>query len=206
MDGNYCDDALTTVTTTIVKTSDSRLISAVIPPYDSVHTVNPPMAARLRMESPSWLSRAATGGIAMLTFVPTAYDNYRMSKQPISVTLSPDNLLWLKGRARAVAAGSLSEFLDRLITRARCGQDTPRPFRSMKGALAAAGSDVDVDVLAVPTEIWQAWREEWDQLLVEFDGASQVEPVASSAAGRSRRSTAVADKAPAYGRRRSGRG
>ena len=142
----------------------------------------------------------------MLTYATASYDNYRMSKQPVSVTLSPDNLLWLKGRARAVAAGSLSEFLDRLITRARCGQDTPRPVRSMKGALASLAPELDVDALTVPAEIWQAWREKWDELLVEFDGASLVEPVASSAAGRSRRSMAVAEKTPAYGRRRSGRG
>jgi len=142
----------------------------------------------------------------MLTFAPASYDNYRMNKQPISVTLSPDNLLWLKGRARAVAAGSLSEFLDRLVTRARCGQDTPRPFRSMKGALASLAPELDIDALTVPAEIWQAWQEKWDELLVEFDGTSSIAPDASYAAGRSRRSTAVAEKPPAYGRRRSGRG
>ena len=44
-----------------------------------------------------------------------ACDNHRMNKQPISVTLSPDNLVWLKGRARVEGTGSLSEFLDALV-------------------------------------------------------------------------------------------
>ncbi len=47
----------------------------------------------------------------MLTLVHSeVYDNYRMNKQAISVTLSPDNLVWLKGRARAEGVGSLSEY------------------------------------------------------------------------------------------------
>ena len=62
----------------------------------------------------------------MLTLAHTVpYDNHRMSKQAISVTLSPDNLVWLKGRARAEGVGSLSECLDRLLTRSR-SVATPR--------------------------------------------------------------------------------
>jgi len=142
----------------------------------------------------------------MLTIVSSVYDNYRMNKQPISVTLSPDNLLWLKGRARAVAAGSLSEFLDTLVTRARCGQDTPKPYRSMKGTLTLLDPEIDIDDLTVPDEVWSAWREKWDGLLVEFDDTPPVEPAAPVRAGQLRRPTAVAEKAPPYGRRRSRRG
>jgi len=71
-----------------------------------------------------------------------AYDDYRMSKQAISITLTPDNLVWLKGRARAEGLRSLSECLDRLVTRARFGRDTARPARSMKGVLAALAEEL----------------------------------------------------------------
>jgi hypothetical protein len=40
-------------------------------------------------------------------------------KQAISVTLDPDNLTWLKGRAVAGNVRSVSELLDQLITAAR---------------------------------------------------------------------------------------
>jgi hypothetical protein len=129
-----------------------------------------------------------------------------MNKQPISVTLSPDNLLWLKGRSRAVAAGSLSEFLDRIITRARCGQDTPRPFRSMKGALASTDLEPDFDAPGVSAEFWQVRQEKWDDLLAGLDDAPRTVPAVHAKVGRLRQPSAVAEKAPAYGRRRSGRG
>jgi hypothetical protein len=44
---------------------------------------------------------------------------YRMSKQPISVTLDVDNITWLKGRAGATGMRSVSELLDRLVSDAR---------------------------------------------------------------------------------------
>jgi hypothetical protein len=98
-----------------------------------------------------------------------AYDNYRMSKQPISVTLSPDNLVWLRGRARAEGLGSLSEFLDRLITRARFGQHTPRAARSMRGALAGLAAEPLDETAALSPDVWQAWRARWDDLLAGVD-------------------------------------
>jgi hypothetical protein len=106
----------------------------------------------------------------MLTLVhPVAYDNYRMAKQAISVTLSPDNLVWLKGRARAEAVGSLSEYLDRLLTRARFGGATPRPARSMKGALAGAGAEpVDLGP-GISAKQWDAWESNWGHLLAGVD-------------------------------------
>jgi len=42
-----------------------------------------------------------------------------MAKQPISVTLEADNLMWLKGRVGATGLRSVSELLDRLVTQAR---------------------------------------------------------------------------------------
>ncbi len=45
-----------------------------------------------------------------------------MAKTAISLTLEPTNLLWLKGRARVVSGGSLSEAVDQLIAEARAGR------------------------------------------------------------------------------------
>jgi hypothetical protein len=42
-----------------------------------------------------------------------------MTKQPISVTLHPDNVTWLKGRVTAAGLRSVSELLDQLVTAAR---------------------------------------------------------------------------------------
>ena len=38
-----------------------------------------------------------------------------MPKKPISLTIEETNLLWLKGRARVVAGGSVSEAVDQLV-------------------------------------------------------------------------------------------
>lgn len=56
-------------------------------------------------------------------------------RKPVSVTLDELNLLWLKGQAIA-AKGSLSQVLDRLVTRARQGGDAePRAIRSVRGTI-----------------------------------------------------------------------
>jgi hypothetical protein len=44
-----------------------------------------------------------------------------MAKKAVSITLDESNLLWLKGRARVLAGGSLSEAIDQLIDEARAG-------------------------------------------------------------------------------------
>jgi hypothetical protein len=44
-----------------------------------------------------------------------------MTKRAISVTLSPDNLLWLKGQTEATDVRSVSELMDRIIADARTG-------------------------------------------------------------------------------------
>jgi len=44
-----------------------------------------------------------------------------MSKKAVSVTLHPDNLLWLRTRVKAKGGRSLSEALDGIITEARAG-------------------------------------------------------------------------------------
>lgn len=59
-----------------------------------------------------------------------------MPKKPVSLTLDETNLLWLKGRARVLAGGSLSEAVDRLIDEARAGRlgDAEAP-RSVVGTI-----------------------------------------------------------------------
>jgi len=104
------------------------------------------------------------------------YDNHRMNKQPVSVTLSPDNLVWLRGRARADRLGSLSEFLDRLITGARFGGDAPRAVRPMKGALAGLATKPAAGTAAISPAVWQAWRVRWDDLLAGIDTTKSGPP------------------------------
>lgn len=59
-----------------------------------------------------------------------------MAKKAISLTLEETNLLWLKGRARVVAGGSLSEALDQLIVEARAGRiGAAEPSRSVVGTI-----------------------------------------------------------------------
>ena len=63
-----------------------------------------------------------------------------MPKQAISVTLSPENLLWLRGRVTASRARSISEFLDRLIDQAR----SARAVRSVVGTVEIPASDPEL--------------------------------------------------------------
>jgi hypothetical protein len=66
-----------------------------------------------------------------------------MNKQAVSVTLGPDNLMWLRGRAKATGVRSISELLDQLVTSARRhGQGRPR--RSVVGAIAIDRGDPEL--------------------------------------------------------------
>ena len=59
-----------------------------------------------------------------------------MAKKAISLTLAEGNLLWLKGRARVLAGGSLSGALDQLIDEARAGRlGNVAPVRSVVGTI-----------------------------------------------------------------------
>ncbi len=64
-----------------------------------------------------------------------------MNKQAISVTLEPDNLTWLRGRAVAGGRMSVSEMLDRLIRDARGGANGVAGARSVVGTLQIATKD-----------------------------------------------------------------
>jgi hypothetical protein len=60
-----------------------------------------------------------------------------MSKQAISVTLHTDNLTWLKARAGAVGARSVSDLLDQIVSDAR--RVTPG------GAVRSVVGTIDID-------------------------------------------------------------
>ena len=128
------------------------------------------------------------------------YDTYRMNKQAISVTLSPDNLLWLRGRARADQRGSLSDYLDRLITRARFGQDAPPVVRSMKGALIGLAAEPPDVAAAISPDVWQTWRARWDGLLAGVD-TTPTGRARTMRLGSARAPMAVAEGKPVSTRR-----
>lgn len=65
-----------------------------------------------------------------------------MSKRAISVTLEADNLVWLRGRARA-ATHSVSETLDGLITAAR-RSGAAGVTRSVVGTVSIAPGDPEL--------------------------------------------------------------
>jgi hypothetical protein len=57
-------------------------------------------------------------------------------RKAISVTLSADNLLWLKGQVTQSGRGSVSELLDRLVTEARgSGWADASAIRSVVGTV-----------------------------------------------------------------------
>jgi hypothetical protein len=63
-----------------------------------------------------------------------------MTKRAISVTLHPDNLTWLKARAGAVGARSVSDLLDQLVADARRATPGGR-VRSVAGTIDIDASD-----------------------------------------------------------------
>ena len=67
-----------------------------------------------------------------------------MTKQAISVTLDADNIRWLKGRAVASGARSVSDLLDQLVTAAR-RTGSAGPSRSVVGTVTADPSDPDLE-------------------------------------------------------------
>ena len=65
-----------------------------------------------------------------------------MNKEAISVTLTPDNLLWLRGQLRAIGARSVSEVLDRLVSQVRfAGGLSDTTPRSVKGTIEISADD-----------------------------------------------------------------
>jgi hypothetical protein len=72
-----------------------------------------------------------------------------MAKKAVSITLDETNLLWLRGRAKVLAGGSLSEAVDQLIDEARAGRlGSGDPPRSVVGTIDVP----DEGVLVTATE------------------------------------------------------
>lgn len=67
-----------------------------------------------------------------------------MAKEPVSVTLQRENLLWLRGRAASAKRRSLSDALDRVVTAARLGGRSG-DVRSVVGTVDIGAADVDLD-------------------------------------------------------------
>ncbi len=60
----------------------------------------------------------------------------------MSVTLDGDNVLWLRAQAGASDKGTVSDVLDRLVTRARAeGQPRTRAIRSIAGTIDLPDDD-----------------------------------------------------------------
>lgn len=68
-----------------------------------------------------------------------------MPKQPLSVTLERDNLLWLRGRAAARKRKSLSDALDEILTAARLGGLASDAPRSVVGTVDIPPDDPDLE-------------------------------------------------------------
>jgi hypothetical protein len=63
-------------------------------------------------------------------------------KEAISVTLRPENLLWLRGRTHAASRRSVSETLDALIAEARAGaHGRAEAVTSVVGSIRIRASD-----------------------------------------------------------------
>ena len=67
-----------------------------------------------------------------------------MPKQALSVTLDPENILWLKARSRGAKARSVSETLDRLLLEARTGRTVAANARSVRGTVKIDATDPDL--------------------------------------------------------------
>jgi len=107
---------------------------------------------------------------------------YRISivgKRAISVTLHTENLTWLRARATAIGARSVSDLLDRLVADART--------RGTSGSSRSVVGTIDLDPA--------------DPLLLNAD--AKVRAAFETSVGRP---LLVKERRPAYPRRRTGRG
>jgi hypothetical protein len=68
-----------------------------------------------------------------------------MAKEPVSVTLGRENLLWLRGRAARSKRRSLSDTLDEIVTAARLGGHVSDSIRSIVGTVDIAGDDPSLE-------------------------------------------------------------
>jgi hypothetical protein len=66
-------------------------------------------------------------------------------KKPVSVTLDPQNVLWLKAQAAALPGRTASSIVDELVTDARLrGRINPAAVRSVAGTIDLSDSDPEL--------------------------------------------------------------
>ena len=67
-------------------------------------------------------------------------------RKAVSITLSEDNLLWLRGQAHKSGKGSMSELLDRILTEARsAGWMEVGALRSVVGTVDLTDEDPNLE-------------------------------------------------------------
>jgi hypothetical protein len=67
-------------------------------------------------------------------------------RRAVSVTLTADNLLWLRAQAAANPSGSVSAVLDRLVTDARAaGRTDAASIRSVRGTIDLPADDPNLE-------------------------------------------------------------
>jgi hypothetical protein len=99
-----------------------------------------------------------------------------MSKQPVSVTLERDNLLWLRGRRTGRKRRSLSDALDEVITAARLTGDGGQ-IRSVVGTIDLAADDPRLERADLHI------RGEFERSRADAGIAEQGEPAVARARG-----------------------
>src|SRR6185295_4339958 len=67
-----------------------------------------------------------------------------MPKLPVSVTLTDQNLLWLRAQTTAGKRRSLSDTLDEIVSRARSRGEGPTAARSVVGTIDISADDPDL--------------------------------------------------------------
>jgi hypothetical protein len=68
-----------------------------------------------------------------------------MPKEPVSVTLGRENLLWLRGQAARSKRRSLSDALDEIVTAARLGGRVSGSIRSVVGTVDIGADDAGLE-------------------------------------------------------------
>ncbi len=96
-----------------------------------------------------------------------SYNNH-MPKKAISVTLSQENLLWLRAQAGARGKRSVSETLDQLLEQARTGQTVKSASQSVRGLIRIAPSDQEL------READREIRAQFRRSLESFDTGADV--------------------------------
>ncbi len=112
-----------------------------------------------------------------------SYD-YRMKKAPISVTLSVDNLVWLRARTVAERNRSVSDTLDRLVTQARSGRDGRLVAeRSIVGSVTIGERDPDLSTADVVIRDMFTRSLGWSGREDEDEAEGRVDRVAEKSGG-----------------------